>query len=138
MWNRHAFPHSNAKIKPSQVSTNCHFFGVFCESSSYLIIISFKGWNISPFHLQWLFRIIYTLQILLNSESFRARNISVKSFLAAKIKMFKILFAKNESRVWAMSFIADNNFFGPFNGDFTRLIKRIQYLERSSAPLEVS
>ena len=51
--------------------------------------------------------------------------------------MSKIISAENECRVWAKSSIAENIFFGPFQGDFTRMIKRVQFLDTPVRHFEV-
>lgn len=52
--------------------------------------------------------------------------------------MSKIISAKHECRVWAKGFIAENNYFGPLQGDFTKFIKRVQGLGTSSIQFKVS
>lgn len=52
--------------------------------------------------------------------------------------MSKIISAQNDSRVWAKSFLAGNSFLGPYQGDVTQLIKRVQFLQTPSVEFKVS
>lgn len=52
--------------------------------------------------------------------------------------MSKIISARKDSRVWAKSFLAGNFFFGPYQGDVTQLINRVQFPLTPSVQLKVS
>ncbi|XP_068757040.1 histone-lysine N-methyltransferase PRDM9-like isoform X2 [Montipora capricornis] len=52
--------------------------------------------------------------------------------------MSKVISAKNEFRVWVKGFLAKNTLFGPFEGDLTRLIQRVQVLETPPTKFEDS
>ena len=58
--------------------------------------------------------------------------------LAKKRKMSKIISAQKDSRVWTRSFLAGNSFFGPYLGDVTQLIKRVQFPLTPSVQFKVS
>lgn len=52
--------------------------------------------------------------------------------------MSKIISARKDSRVWTKCFIAENSFFGPYQGDVTQLIKTVQFLDTPSTQFKVS
>ena len=58
--------------------------------------------------------------------------------LAKKRMMSKIISARKDSRVWTKSFLAGNSFFGPYQGDVTQLIKRVQFPLTPSVQFKVS
>lgn len=52
--------------------------------------------------------------------------------------MSKIISARKDSRVWTKCFIAENSFFGPYQGDVAQLIKTVQFLDAPSTQFKVS
>lgn len=52
--------------------------------------------------------------------------------------MSKIILTRKGSRLWAKSFIAENSIFGPYQGDVSQLIKKVQLLDAPSRQFKVS
>lgn len=66
------------------------------------------------------------------------RTLNFELKLSKKRTMSKIISARDDTRVWAKSFIPGNSFFGPHQGDVSQLIKRVQFLITPSVQFKVS
>lgn len=113
-----------------------------------IIIMSFllcPLWTqVRPFFAQGMRSFLFSSSVAFSTPTKQPKNIlrirakQFPFFLRKEHVMSKLITTKNECRAWAKSFIAENTFFGPFPGDFTKLIKRVQDLNTSSIPFEVS